>query len=32
MPVVPEGGQWMIKWGKVMRELLGKANLSLGGG
>ena len=25
-------GQWMIKWGEAMRELLGRAHLSLGGG
>ena len=26
------GGQWMIKWGKVIRDMRGKAHLSLGGG
>ena len=24
VPVVPLGGQWMIKWGKVMRKIPGK--------
>ena len=26
------GGEWMIKCGKAMREMLGRAHLSLGGG
>ena len=26
------GGQWMIKWGKVMRKMLGKAHVNLEGG
>ena len=26
------GGEWMIKWGKVIRDMLEKAHLSLGGG
>ena len=29
MLVVPVGGQWMIKWGKVMGKMLGIAHLSL---
>ena len=30
---VPLGvGQWMRKWKKVMRKMLGKAHLSLAGG
>ena len=30
--LVGGGGQWMIKWLKAMRKMLGKAHLSLGGG
>ena len=30
--MVPAGEQCMVKWGKAMREMLWKANLSLGGG
>ena len=26
------GGQYMIKWGNTMREMLGRAHFSLGGG
>ena len=32
VPVVPVGGQWMIKWEKTMKEMLGRSHLSLGGG
>ena len=29
--MVPLGGQWMIKWGEAMREMLGRAHVNLGG-
>ena len=27
VPMIPVGGEWEIKWGKVMRDMLGKAHL-----
>ena len=32
MPVVPVVGQWTIKCGEAMGEMLGRAHLCLGGG
>ena len=32
VPMIPVGGEWMFKWGKVIIEMLGKAHIKLGGG
>ena len=30
MPVFRGGGEWMIKWGEAIREMLGTDDISLG--